>query len=474
MSGPISAATALLGAVRPEEAPREIDRVLEICVREARPVYISLPANLVHAEVSSSRLSDPLKVSVPENDQRVEDLVLKEVVNRIKTAKDPIILVDACTLRHHVVDETRELVDKSGLPVFSSPMGKTAVDEQHQQYGGIYVGNLSEEHIAKRVHSADCLISIGMLQSDFNSGNFSYRVPVEQTIALHSDRTNIGYAQYLNIGMKSLLPKISAALASDQKQRLENTLKTTPKMTNKLPSREEEGDVAKENPDVISQAWLWPRLGQFFKEKDQIVVETGTSSFGALAASLPSGATFHSQVLWGSIGWSVGSTLGVAVAARELGLGRTCLFVGDGSLQLTAQEIGTMIRQGLKPILFVLSNDGYVIERTIHGPQRSYNDIATWNHSLLLDALSAPSGSERNTSDGSSVAGVQSHSKDPKPSNKSYHAVHTKQELDALLKDEAFNAADSIQLVEIMMSRDDAPKALRAQASATSGANQYE
>lgn len=67
-----------------------------------------------------------------------------------------------------------------------------------------------------------------------------------------------------------------------------------------------------------------------------MVVETGTSSFGMLEAQLPARSRFVAQILWGSIGWSVGATLGVALAARERGLGRTCLFVGDGSLQLVS------------------------------------------------------------------------------------------------------------------------------------------
>ena len=58
----------------------------------------------------------------------------------------------------------------------------------------------------------------------------------------------------------------------------------------------------------------------------------GTSSFGVLDIPLPAGATFVSQILWGSIGWTVGSTLGAAYAAQDRGLGRTILFVGDGSL----------------------------------------------------------------------------------------------------------------------------------------------
>ena len=44
---------------------------------------------------------------------------------------------------------------------------------------------------------------------------------------------------------------------------------------------------------------------------------------------------YVAQILWGSIGWSVGATLGAALAAEDLGLPRTILFVGDGSMSVS-------------------------------------------------------------------------------------------------------------------------------------------
>jgi pyruvate decarboxylase len=118
-----------------------------------------------------------------------------------------------------------------------------------------------------------------------------------------------------------------------------------PKTANKVKENED-------SSDIITQAWFWPKAGEFMKENDIVITETGTSNFGIWETKFPKGVTALSQVLWGSIGYSVGACQGAALAARDAGWNRrTILFVGDGSLQLTAQEISTMVRLGLKPIM---------------------------------------------------------------------------------------------------------------------------
>lgn len=103
---------------------------------------------------------------------------------------------------------------------------------------------------------------------------------------------------------------------------------------------------------TITQAWLWPRVGDFLKENDIVVTETGTANFGIWETKFPKGVIALSQVLWGSIGYSVGACQGAALAAKDAGENRrTILFVGDGSFQLTAQEISTMLRRDLAPIM---------------------------------------------------------------------------------------------------------------------------
>jgi indolepyruvate decarboxylase len=64
------------------------------------------------------------------------------------------------------------------------------------------------------------------------------------------------------------------------------------------------------------------------------------------------------------------------------------LVTGDRSHQLTAQEISQFGRRGLKPVVFVLNNNGYTIERLLcRNPDFAYNDVAAWNYSEIPHAL---------------------------------------------------------------------------------------
>jgi pyruvate decarboxylase len=418
-------------------AAKNIDRIIEQCIATARPAYLTLPTDMAFKKISSERLKIPLSHIPLPNDAHTEESVIDGIAHLVEEAQgDAVILVDICAKRHDCQQEVLELAQKTGFPVFAAPMGKTTISENYERYGGIYVGSLSRPDIKEAVESAKLILSVGSLKSDFNTGGFTYKIPRGKTIEFHSTHTTIRYAHYPDITMKELIPKVTARLSASARTY------NIPKFTINLP---ETTDA------IISQDWFWPRMGGFFRKKDVLIAETGTSSFGILDVALPEQAVFVSQILWGSIGWTVGCTLGAALAAKEMGLGRTILFIGDGSLQLTVQELSTMLREGLNPIIFVLNNSGYTIERYLHGKHRKYNDISNWNWTSILGTF--------NTS--------------PEVKHKSY-TVKTKDELSALLDDQNFaDCAAGMQLVEVMMEKLDAPRALQAQAELSGKTNVY-
>jgi len=62
---------------------------------------------------------------------------------------------------------------------------------------------------------------------------------------------------------------------------------------------------------------------------------------------------------------------------------------------LTVQEIGNMVKQGLQPIILVINNAGYTIERVIHGARQSYNDIVPFDYKHMLPFFNMPESEAR-------------------------------------------------------------------------------
>ena len=339
MNAPISAELCNLN--NPSTIAAQIDHCLRQCIIKSRPVYIMLPSDMVQKKVEGLRLRAPLDLSLPANPPDKEEYVTDEVLKDLYAAKKPIILVDACAVRHNVLDEVHDLVDKTKLPVFVTPMGKGAVNETIPTYGGVYAGEGSKLEVRDTVESSDLILSIGSMKSDFNTTGFSYRTSQLNTIDFHSTHTVVRFSEYPGVSMKSLLRKIIERVDLDQL-----SLGHHPAITANGISHVDEDN------ETITQKWFWPRISHFLKECDIVVTETGTANFGIWETKFPANVIALNQILWGSIGWSVGAAQGACLAAKDAEMdSRTILFVGDGSFQLTCQEVSTMIRHGLKPIL---------------------------------------------------------------------------------------------------------------------------
>jgi indolepyruvate decarboxylase len=136
--------------------------------------------------------------------------------------------------------------------------------------------------------------------------------------------------------------------------------------------------------DTLGSANFYPRLQRLLKKGDVLVIETGTCMLHLGAMLLPADVSAEGQTLWGSIGWATPATLGIAMANRT---GRTVLVTGDGSHQLTMNEIAVMGRYDIKPVIFVLNNRLYGIEDVVSERGHVYDDIAPVQYHLLPEAM---------------------------------------------------------------------------------------
>jgi indolepyruvate decarboxylase len=115
--------------------------------------------------------------------------------------------------------------------------------------------------------------------------------------------------------------------------------------------------------------------------------------FGSLDLTIHKRTEFISPAYYTSLGYAVPAALGAQIGARRRL--RPLVLVGDGSFQIAGQEISTIARYGLNPIVLVLNNKGYTTERFLNeGP---YNDILNWSYHRLPDILGVGLGLEVRT-----------------------------------------------------------------------------
>ena len=262
-------------------------------------------------------------------------------------------------------------VEASGLPFATMFGDKSVLGEDHPSYIGLYAGRLMGEPVRAFVESCDAVVMIGAMLTDGNTAGHTVRLDPGKTITIDHHRTTVGSAVYRNVEMADILAQLSGRIT---------------KRAGRQPIAPEKlGPIVGGGEDPITADALYPRLAEFFEPDDVIMTDTGTSSLGLAFAQLPKGAEFHNQTLWASIGWATPAAFGAAIGAPDR---RLILITGEGSHQMTAQEISQFGRHGLHPIVLVLNNSGYLSERLLCKDMAlAYNDIAVWNYAELPHAL---------------------------------------------------------------------------------------
>jgi indolepyruvate decarboxylase len=364
MTGPVVCARAI---ITPQNAVYETERLIAMALYHRRPVYMAIPADVADAEVLGSAQS----VDPPRSNSGNLKAATEAIVSALDSAGTACILPGWLVRRIGLQSQLQALVDASGLPFATMFGDKSALDEQQPSFIGMYDGRLMNPDVRAYVESCDQVVTIGTLMTDFNTGAFTARLDPMKTIAIKHHYTCVGQQEFHDVEIGDVL----ASLASRVKRRERETSLQPASL----------GPATGNGDDAITAEALYPRWADFLRPNDIVVTETGTSSMGLAFAQMPKGAVFYNQSLWGAIGWATPAAFGAAIAAPDR---RVVLFTGDGSHQLTAQEISQMGRHGLKPTVFVLNNSGYLIERLLcKDPNIAYNDIAAWRYSELPHAL---------------------------------------------------------------------------------------
>ncbi|EAB2833774.1 alpha-keto acid decarboxylase family protein [Salmonella enterica subsp. enterica] len=365
MSQAISVASAILDE---QNACFEIDRVLGEMLAARRPGYIMLPADV--AKKTAIPPTQALALPVHEAQSGVETAFRYHARQCLMNSRRIALLADFLAGRFGLRPLLQRWMAETPIAHATLLMGKGLFDEQHPNFVGTYSAGASSKEVRQAIEDADRVICVGTRFVDTLTAGFTQQLPAERTLEIQPYASRIGET-WFNLPM-------AQAVSTLRELCLECAFAPPTTRSAGQPVRIDKGELTQES--------FWQTLQQYLKPGDIVLVDQGTAAFGAAALSLPDGAEVVVQPLWGSIGYSLPAAFGAQTACPDR---RVILIIGDGAAQLTIQEMGSMLRDGQAPVILLLNNDGYTVERAIHGAAQRYNDIASWNWTQIPPALNA-------------------------------------------------------------------------------------
>lgn len=359
-----------------EDAPRQIDQTIAACLKRRKPVYLEIACNIASLEVPAPK-PYRFRTRLTSDPEALKDAV--DHAAAILNAAVKPVLVGGPKLRMAGAQEGfRKLADASGYAVAMMPNGKGFFPEDHPGFIGIFWGPVSSPGTEAIIESADFYLFAGPVLSDYASCGHTAELSDKKLILATPDAVRLPGACYHDIRMDEFLSALAAkvkrnATSLDAFNRTRTELVSEPPLDPQAPIRTRR---------------LFSQIKEMLDGNTTLIAETGDSWFNLMNLKLPAGCTFEIQMQYGSIGWSVGAALGYQLACPPPR--RVIACIGDGSFQMTAQEVSTMVRYNINPIIFLMNNGGYTIEVEIHdGP---YNVINNWNYAELMGVFNGSAG----------------------------------------------------------------------------------
>ncbi|MFV0538122.1 MAG: biosynthetic-type acetolactate synthase large subunit [Dysgonomonas sp.] len=271
----------------------------------------------------------------------------------INEAKKPLALVGQGVILGNAEKELLSFLEKAGIPAASTVLGLSAIPSDHPLHIGMLGmhGNVGPN---LKTNECDVLIAIGMRFDDRVTGDLKTYAKQAKVIHFDIDKAEIN---------KNVL--VTARVLGDVKDSL-------PAVTELLGTKDypdwlgEFGACYKKEYDAVIENELYPQSGQLKMGEVINKVSEATNNDGVLVTDVGQhqmmGVRYfkysrsRSVVTSGGLG-TMGFGLPAAIGAKYGAPDRTiCLFVGDGGMQMTIQELGTIMQYNIDVKIIILNN----------------------------------------------------------------------------------------------------------------------
>ena len=322
------------------------------------PVLVNVPKDILAAQIPENTSSDMGVMRHRPPRKKVETQVLS-VFEKLKKAKRPLMLIGGGVIISEGASELMlKFAEATGIPVATSMMAKGAISEDHPQYLGM-VGMHGTPQANSSIGNCDLLLAVGCRFSDRIIGDpDKYNLNKEREIIhVDIDPAEIG---------KNIRPTVE--IEDDAANFFAHVLRHLPdydfksawsewisKMQVKAKRFHElTGELVLLTDKLLPEAVVY-EISEAYKGQNPILVtDVGQHQmFASQYFNTESPRSFLTSGGLGTMGFGLPAAIGAAIAAPDRPV---ILFVGDGGIQMTIQEFGTLQNLGLNVKVVIMDN----------------------------------------------------------------------------------------------------------------------
>ncbi len=343
---------------RAQDLPRVIKEAFHIAsTGRPGPVLIDIPIDIQMKEFNFEYPSE-VDVKGYKPTYKGHSMQIKKVAEAIEKAKAPVICAGGGVISANSTDELLSLIDKCRIPVVTTLMGIGSIPSAHElnmgMLGthGVYTANYA-------IHNADLLIIIGARVADRAMGAASKIAEKAKIVHIDIDPAeigkNIGTAVPVVGDVRYVLKELIDIV---QKGNIDKWLDTIKKVKKEHPLKH----LGEGGHETVKPQYVLSLLSEMVGDDAVIATEVGQNQiWSANYFGVKKPRTFITSGGLGTMGYGLPAAVGVKFGKPESVVVAVC---GDGSFQMSMQELGTIKQNnlGIKIIIFNNSRLGMVRE----------------------------------------------------------------------------------------------------------------
>ena len=278
-----------------QNAASEINRVLSAALRHKMPVYIEIPRDMIYKPVRDHGFAR--SESIESNINAIKEAA-QEALTLLNSSTKPILVAGVEVQRFGLEGFVLEFLEKTNIPVVSTPLSKSVLNEDHPSYLGVYEGAIGHTDVRKYVESSDCIILLGTFITDIDFGNSPTPIDQGRTINSTSQRLVIKHHVYENISTREFINALNKE--SNQLKKFSKV-----KFARKTFTRFQTIENQK-----ITVNRMFQRLNAFISSKNVVIADIGDALFGGLDLLIHKGTEFLSPAYYLSMGFAIPGSIG--------------------------------------------------------------------------------------------------------------------------------------------------------------------